>query len=157
MKNYTKNNQSKIKKIMDITWIAAIVYLTVWSGITIGYFYFSTKLNGNLIAFIMGCMLLYPIAFLVVSFLYAKNYGLRWYFILAIAIIVAIEYFLLDFKIIKPNYIVMAIVTVFFGSAFGSLLSDKIKIIGREDNTNASKSVKIQAENKYKSIIDDKK
>ena len=68
-----------------------------------------------------------------------------------------IAYFLLGFDSVEPNFIVMTIIAVLFGSAIGRQFCDEDKIVTLEDKLNAKKEAQEKAEREYISIIDDKK
>lgn len=123
--------------------VAALVHIGVWAAVTYGLFLYSTELTRSLIPFILGFLIVYPLGTLYMTFRYSKRYGLKWYFVAAIAIIMAAAYYLLGFNNVEPNFIVMTLLALFFGCGFGNL------------NHSAAEPKKKKRENDdYKSILD---
>lgn len=133
---------------------SAITLIAIWALISYGIFYLTTELTVALMPFIIGFLFIYPIGTFFLCFKYAKNYGYKYYFILTIIAIALIAYFLLGFDSVEPNFMVMTIITVLFGSAIGRQFCDDSKITTVEDKINAKKKAKEKAEKEYKSIID---
>ncbi len=136
---------------------SAITLITVWALVSYGIFYSTTELTVALLPFIIGFLFVYPLGTFFLCFKYAKYYGYKYYLILPLIALSLIAYFLLGFDSVEPNFIVMTIIAVLFGSAIGRQFCDEDKIVTLEDKLNAKKEAKEKAEREYISIIDDKK
>lgn len=136
---------------------SAVTLIILWALVSYGIFYSTTELTVALLPFIIGFLFVYPLGTFFLCFKYSKNYGYKYYLILPIIAMSLIAYLLLGFDSVEPNFVVMTIIAVLFGSAIGRQFCDEDKIVTLEDKLNAKKEAKEKAEREYKSIIDDKK
>lgn len=136
---------------------SAVTLIILWALVSYGIFYSTTELTVALLPFIIGFLFVYPLGTFFLCFKYSKNYGYKYYLILPIIAMSLIAYLLLGFDSVEPNFVVMTIIAVLFGSAIGRQFCDEDKILTLEDKLNAKKEAKEKAEREYKSIIDDKK
>lgn len=136
---------------------SAVTLIILWALVSYGIFYSTTELTVALLPFIIGFLFVYPLGTFFLCFKYSKNYGYKYYLILPIIAMSLIAYLLLGFDSVEPNFVVMTIIAVLFGSAIGRQFCDENKIITVEDKLIAKKQAKEKAEKEYKSIIDDKK
>ena len=136
---------------------SAVTLIILWALVSYGIFYSTTELTVALLPFIIGFLFVYPLGTFFLCFKYSKNYGYKYYLILPIIAMSLIPYLLLGFDSVEPNFVVMTIIAVLFGSAIGRQFCDEDKILTLEDKLNAKKEAKEKAEREYKSIIDDKK
>lgn len=136
---------------------SAVTLIILWALVSYGIFYSTTELTVALLPFIIGFLFVYPLGTFFLCFKYSKNYGYKYYLILPIIAMSLIAYLLLGFDSVEPNFVVMTIIAVLFGSAIGRQFCDENKIITVEDKLIAKKQAKEKAEREYKSIIDDKK
>ncbi len=147
---------SKIKKHINFgkSWHIALICVAVWVVAVYAMFYVTTQLTAKYLPFTIAFLFIYPIITLGLSFLYTRNYGVKLFFFLPMIAVVILEYILLDFNFIVPNYIVMSIITMFFGGAFGKIFTNENKLIIHQDKDRERQKKKAEDEKNYKSIID---
>ena len=144
------------KLLFGKAWCAAIFVIVIWLLASVGIFYFTTEVSKSIMPFIIGFLFVYPVGTFTACLLYAENYGQPLILQVPMFAIVILEYFLLGFDSVEPNYIVMSLLAILFGCGIGKQFCDDNKIITLEDKINANKQAREQAEKNYKSIIDDK-
>lgn len=146
-----------MKKILfGKAWHAAIFLVAVWTLISFGIFYYSTEMTTSLLTFIIGFIFIYPIGTFAGCFWYAKKYSRILDIIIPMIIITFLEYFFFGFNSVEPNYIVMTLIVVLFGSNIGKQFCSENKYSSIEDILDKKREQNQKAEREYKSIIDDK-
>lgn len=137
-------------------WHAAVFLVAVWLLISAGIFYYTTEMTTALLPFIIGFLFVYPIGTFAGCFWYARKYSRILDVIIPMTIITVIEYFAFGFDKVEPNYLIMTLVAVLFGSNIGKLFCAENKYSSIQDKLDQKREEKEKEERKYKSIVDDK-
>lgn len=137
-------------------WHAVIFVLISWALVTVSIFWYSTEITRSLLPFIIGFLFVYPIGTFITCLWYAKRYGQIYMLQIPMFIIVIFEYFLFGFDSVEPNYLVMSLIVILFGTNIGKMLCENEEPNPIAERIKAKKAAKENAEKKYKSIIDNK-
>ncbi len=147
---YVISLMKRLRAFFEKNLPAAAAYLILWTGVSMGIFYYTTEMTTSLMPFIIVFLFIYPVITFCTAFRYTKHHGVRWYFYLAATVITAAEYFFLGFDMVEPDYIVMTAVAMFFGGGLGNQFGTAVS---KQERRKLSK--KERAEREYKNILDD--
>ncbi len=136
----------RLRSLFENDLPAGCLYFAAWIAVSALAFVVTTKILQSLMLLAIGFLLVYPVCCFIIAFRYTKYHGVKWYFYLAVAAVTLIEYFLLGFDVVEPNYIATTAVTMFFGGG-----------LGRQFSVAAARkaSKKHRDEKEYKKILDD--
>ncbi len=142
-------------KITLKSWQKGIVYLIIWLIPSVGLKILADNVTGSLLLHVAYVMILLPASTLIITFIYAKNNGLKPWFIGYLTVAVLIMYLFAGFDTLSPNFLIVCAIFAFFGFGVGNVFKDEGAIAVQEDIDAARKKKRLKQEKGYVPILND--
>ena len=106
--------------------LCAVVYLLIWEGLTALMWFLTARLTVNYLMFILSFTLVYPVITCWTCFRYTRICGLKLY-VPAAMIAAGVAAFVLieDARAVVPNFIVLTVLCVLFGTGIGNVVTSQ--------------------------------
>ena len=117
--------------------ICGAVYLLIWEGLTALMWFLTARLTVNYLMFILSFTVIYPVITCWTCFRFTRLCGLKLYVpTVMIAACVAEFIVIEDARAVVPNFIVLTVLCVLFGTGIGNVVTSQ----GSKDKNKSGKT-----------------
>ena len=123
--------------------ICGIVYLLIWEGLTALMWFLTARLTVSYLMFVLSFTVVYPIISCWTCFRFTRLFGLKLYVpAVMIGACVAEYIFIEDARAVVPNFIVMTVLCVLFGTGIGNVVTSQGHSEADKNNKKSKKTKK---------------